>query len=101
MELKAGDFDPNILEIVAHARKNGDRTWGPPHMLIEHLLSTGNLAQEFSEKFHSGEVGRTLGLLHESHPVGMCGLKLLYIPFSLVIVQSHPVGMCGLKQGQD
>ena len=65
MELKAGDFDPNILEIVAHARKNGDGTWGPPHMLIEHLLSTGNLAQEFSEKFHSGEVGRTLGLLHD------------------------------------
>ena len=53
------------LEIVAHARMNVDGVWIAPHLLNDHLQSTGELSYKFSEKFHSGDVGKTLGALHD------------------------------------
>ncbi len=65
MSFNTDDSDWRKLEIVAHARKNAYGAWAPPHLLIDHLQSTGELAYDFSEKFHSGEVGRTIGMLHD------------------------------------
>lgn len=58
-------YNVKDTEIVAHARKDTLGNWTMPHLLIEHLRSTGNLAYEFSEKFHSGNFGKTLGVLHD------------------------------------
>lgn len=51
--------------LVAHARMDDGGNWIEPHLLIDHLHSTGELAYEFSEKFCSGNVGKTLGILHD------------------------------------
>ncbi len=53
------------IEIVAHARRDSNGEWDAPHLLKDHLRSTGNLAFEFSEKFRSGNIGKTLGLFHD------------------------------------
>ena len=59
------NFDRSGNELVAHARTDDRGNWIKPHLLIDHLHSTGELAYEFSEKFCSGYVGKTLGLLHD------------------------------------
>lgn len=59
------DFDQKENYIVAHARTDDVGNWIDPHLLIDHLNATGKLAYEFSEKFGAGDVGKTLGLLHD------------------------------------
>ena len=33
-----------------------------------------------------------------SHPVWVCGLKLMHMHHVILILKSHPVWVCGLKQ---
>ncbi len=65
MGLEVEDSGLQGTEIVAHAKKDSLGNWTNPHLLSEHLRSTGDLAYDFSEKFHSGEFGKTLGILHD------------------------------------
>lgn len=52
-------------KMLAHVRFDSNGNMETPHYLIDHLLSTGNLSYEFSEKFHSGVFGRILGEFHD------------------------------------
>lgn len=63
--MEKDDSNGKKSNLVAHARIDDGGKWLEPHLLIDHLHSTGNLAYEFSEKFCSGNVGKTLGLLHD------------------------------------
>lgn len=49
------------MEYYAHTVKNGQN-----EPLMDHLRKTADLAEKYAAEFHSGKVGRQLGLLHDT-----------------------------------
>lgn len=53
-------------EWIAHVRKNDEEEWEAPHLLVDHLQGTANLAEHFAAKFQSGVWGKAMGLVHDA-----------------------------------
>ena len=52
-------------EHIAHVKKKND-VWQKPHLLLEHLAGTAELAERFAAKFSSASWGRALGYCHDA-----------------------------------
>jgi CRISPR-associated endonuclease/helicase Cas3 len=54
----------NAITPIAHAAKNSDGQWRPPHDLSEHLIEVGELAAKFSQSF-GADWARLAGRWHD------------------------------------
>lgn len=51
---------------IAHMRKSPDGKKIAPHLLIDHLRGTAQIAKSFAEKFDSGLFGELIGFAHDA-----------------------------------
>lgn len=54
-----------INTFIAHVKKNTDDSWGEPHLLNEHLVSTAKLAGIFAADFNNSDWAELVGYLHD------------------------------------
>lgn len=50
---------------IAHASKDPQGDWKPPHLLDEHLLDVAQMTQQFASTFNSGDWAYLSGLWHD------------------------------------
>lgn len=56
----------NCNSLIAHVKRDENGEWASPHLLLDHVQKTAELAKKFASAFNSAEWAYAAGILHDA-----------------------------------